>query len=194
MYNKRVWFSHAASHHRPHFPYSSPPSHHSHLTQYDPYLYLYLCTFPTQLNHHTILTWHIRHICIYTYIHICTLSLLNSSITPSLAHSKTSVCICICICTQVPLSNLNLYVYRAPNQPKNQTGWKCGPHFHPIWFLSFHYQRAHFYPDVLLLRYAWMQIRTWDHVFLFALLHTSQQDDRQNAKHLWGFLGPSYLK
>ena len=51
MYNKRVWFSHAASHHRPHFPYSSPPSHHSHLTQYNPYFYLYLYIFPTQVHH-----------------------------------------------------------------------------------------------------------------------------------------------
>ena len=41
------------------------------------------------------------------------------------------------------------------------------------------------------MRYAWMQIKTWDHVIFFAMLHTSQQDLTDKVqKHLWDFLGP----
>ena len=139
-----------------HFPYSTQPSHNSHLTHQTYlyiYIYTYMYTFPAEFQHHTFSSTQ-QNQCLYLYLHLYT----GSTVKPQP------------LCVQ------------GTQSPKNQMGWKCWPHFHPIWFLSFHYQRAHFYPDVLLLRYAWMQIRTWDHVFLFALLHTSQQEDRQNVK------------
>ena len=145
LYDKRVWFSRAASRHRPHFPYSSPPSHHSHVTQYNPYFYLYLYIFPTQVHHRLNIGSHsITHICICISICICTFSLPKSTI---LHHSHvisqhhtfsiTQESLCLYLYLHLytfitKIQNHTVPVTSFPAKPQPLSVRTGHPHFHPI--------------------------------------------------------------